>query len=722
MKLRTILWKEIWLRKARLVSGLLAITLGIAVIVGIRSFALVSERAVKIKLDNLGANILVLPQAASVNDYYTADIDAPTFPEEYVERVATSMLPGVDNLSPKLTRRLEVAGVSVILTGVLPASELAAKPIWQSAGLAGDELALACGVSPETKGGPSYVDERLQRKPIDTLAPEEVLVGSVVAERLGLTEGSTVVIQGREFRAARILPVTGTADNTPFSVTTTADAGGNWLSATPLSGTTPASITITANPTGLGAGTYYGTVTIQGPGNTQTISVDFVVADPTVLPVLETDARSLSFSVQEGAPSPQPRYLDVEPNYVLRTATASTESGGGWLSVDGGGAAPLFRVHANTIGLTADTYRGMVTVTAQGFVSAQVPVTLTVWKQAPVFFVSPSSLNFTVEYGGTAHLETVTVESQGVPVQFSVQRVTADGYPWLNGTALSDITPTTMPIAPTSTGVLPGTRHGSVTITGAGQSISIPITLTVTSNASMPPLIGAIVNAGSGIAGGVAPGEILAVHGVGIGSGQPAGLALDADGKVITSLSGARLLFDGIAAPLTYASVSQINAVVPYEVTGKDVTNIEVEYTGIRSRAWGVPVLAAAPAIFTLDYTGRGPAAVLNQDNSVNVPSNPAPRGSVIQIYGTGEGLTSPPSVTGTITQMDLKTPLLPVSVRIGGIDANLEYKGSAPDLVAGVIQVNAVVPYDVVPGPSVPIVLTVGGSRSPDGATIAVQ
>ena len=183
MRLRTILWKELWLRKSRMVSGLLAITLGIAIIVGIQSVASVSERAVAIKLDNLGANILVLPQAASVDDYYTADIDAPTFPEEYVERVATSMLPGVDNLSPKLTRRVKVGAVPVILTGILPANELASKPIWQSAGLDGAELAAACGVSPEVKKGPSYIDERLQRKAIDSLAPTEVLAGSVAAQR-----------------------------------------------------------------------------------------------------------------------------------------------------------------------------------------------------------------------------------------------------------------------------------------------------------------------------------------------------------------------------------------------------------------------------------------------------------------------------------------------------------------------------------------------------------
>jgi putative ABC transport system permease protein len=214
LRLRTILWKELLLRKSRMISGLLAITLGIAVIVGIQSVSDVSKRAVAIKLDNLGANILVLPQAASVDDYYTADIDAPTFPEDYVERLATSMLPGVDNLSPKLTRRVKVAGVPIILTGILPANELASKPIWQSAGLAGDELALTCGTSPEVnKKGRSYVDEKLQRKAIDTLAPTDVLVGSVAAERLRLSEGGTVLIEGRQFQVARVLPTTGTIDD-----------------------------------------------------------------------------------------------------------------------------------------------------------------------------------------------------------------------------------------------------------------------------------------------------------------------------------------------------------------------------------------------------------------------------------------------------------------------------------------------------------------------------
>jgi len=213
MKLRTIIWKELWLRKSQLVSALLAITLGIAVIVGIQSVSVVSEKAIKVKLDNLGANIMVLPQAASVDDYYSADIDAPTFPEEYVERLATSMLPGVDNLSPKLTRRIKVNDIPVILTGILPANELASKPIWQTAGLVGEGLNPACDPNNMANQDYGYKDEKLQRKAVDSLAVGDVLVGSVIAQRLDLSDGKSVVLEGKSFNIARILPETGTIDD-----------------------------------------------------------------------------------------------------------------------------------------------------------------------------------------------------------------------------------------------------------------------------------------------------------------------------------------------------------------------------------------------------------------------------------------------------------------------------------------------------------------------------
>ena len=213
MNIYSLVWQELWHRKSQLISGLLAITLGIGVIVGIRSVAVVSEKAVAVNLDNLGANILVLPQGASVDDYYTADIDAPTFPEDYVERIVTSTLPGLDNLSPKMTRRVKIGEYSIVLTGILPASEIASKPIWQTAGLIGNDLQATCALTNPLNQSQGFEDERLQRKSIDSLGLHDCLVGSAAAMRLGLSEGSKIKIKNSEFLVAKVLPETGIVDD-----------------------------------------------------------------------------------------------------------------------------------------------------------------------------------------------------------------------------------------------------------------------------------------------------------------------------------------------------------------------------------------------------------------------------------------------------------------------------------------------------------------------------
>ena len=92
---------------------------------------------------------------------------------------------------------------------------------------------------------------------------------------------------------------------------------------------------------------------------------------------------------------------------------------------------------------------------------------------------------------------------------------------------------------------------------------------------------------------------------------------------------------------------------------------------------------------------------------------NPAPRGSVVVLYGTGEGLTTGPNIAGQAAAAPYPQPLLPVSLSIAGVPAQLLYAGSAPG-TAGVLQVNAVVPGGFVqPGPAVAR-LTVGGVASP--------
>jgi len=66
--------------------------------------------------------------------------------------------------------------------------------------------------------------------------------------------------------------------------------------------------------------------------------------------------------------------------------------------------------------------------------------------------------------------------------------------------------------------------------------------------------------------------------------------------------------------------------------------------------------------------------------------------------------------------------PVAKVSVTIGGLPAQVQYAGAAPNLVSGMLQVNAVIPAGVGPG-NQQIVLTVGqNNNSAQNVTVAVQ
>ena len=78
--------------------------------------------------------------------------------------MVTSTLSGVDNLSPKLTRRMKIRGKDIVLTGILPGNEIASKPIWRTSGLVGAELQTSCAPANPANKSQGYEDEKLQRK------------------------------------------------------------------------------------------------------------------------------------------------------------------------------------------------------------------------------------------------------------------------------------------------------------------------------------------------------------------------------------------------------------------------------------------------------------------------------------------------------------------------------------------------------------------------------
>ncbi len=93
----------------------------------------------------------------------------------------------------------------------------------------------------------------------------------------------------------------------------------------------------------------------------------------------------------------------------------------------------------------------------------------------------------------------------------------------------------------------------------------------------------------------------------------------------------------------------------------------------------------------------------------------------MIAFYATGEGQTNPPGVDGKLAVAPLPQPVGAVNVTIGGKPAVIRYAGGAPGQVAGLMQINAVVPPDIAGVAPVPILLSIGGVSSQKNVTVAV-
>jgi hypothetical protein len=133
-----------------------------------------------------------------------------------------------------------------------------------------------------------------------------------------------------------------------------------------------------------------------------------------------------------------------------------------------------------------------------------------------------------------------------------------------------------------------------------------------------------VLNAAGLFSGPVAPGEIVTLLGAGIGPvspQQPSGSSTN------TILDETSILFDGTPALLLYAALNQVKAIAPFGIYGKASTQVRITQRGLTLAGLLFPVAEASPAIFTQDGSGVGQGAIVNQDQSLNSPSNPAIKG-----------------------------------------------------------------------------------------------
>jgi len=273
-------------------------------------------------------------------------------------------------------------------------------------------------------------------------------------------------------------------------------------------------------------------------------------------------------------------------------------------------------------------------------------------------------------------------------------------------------------------GRLPLTMSHVVCSDPDGQSVATTtvdgnILVTASSPDASPIAPEGVLNAASLRSGSIAPGEIITLIGSSIGPASP---AQNQGNSIGTTLGGTRLLLNEIASPMLYASSNQINAVVPYAVSGPSA-DLVIETAGQRLRGVTLPVASVTPAIFTLNSTGVGAGAILNEDYSVNAPSNPASRGSVVSIFATGAGQMNPPATDAQLgDSAALGKPVLPVLIAIQGNAVDPLYAGAVPGLISGLIQVNFRIPDSILPADAVPISIQIGSVGSPSGVTIAIK
>lgn len=214
MNLQTIVWKELRERPQAMATSLVAILLGVAALVAMRHVSVFSEREVTQQLSSLGANILVLPRSASLQDYYAADLNGQTIPEELAAKIMLAGLTGVEKLSLKLCIPAELHGRPVTLTGILPQSEFHAKAAWQAASLFSGNKHVGCkkanlGPKPESLTPESLASERT----IEQLLYHQVVVGADVATELQLKAKDSIELLGDKFDVLAVLPATGTVDD-----------------------------------------------------------------------------------------------------------------------------------------------------------------------------------------------------------------------------------------------------------------------------------------------------------------------------------------------------------------------------------------------------------------------------------------------------------------------------------------------------------------------------
>ena len=189
MKLHNISFNNLKRRKGKMIFLVLGLFIGIATIVTLMSITESMTHDIEDRLDQYGANIVMVPRSDNLNlsyggitmggvNYQTIEFDEEKIPE--IRTIENSKNLGL--VAPKVHGAAKVRGKDVLLMGVNFETEMQLKNWWQF------------------EGAPPA-------------APNELLIGSQTAVTYDLAVGDTLDIKGDDYTVTAILKPTGSSED-----------------------------------------------------------------------------------------------------------------------------------------------------------------------------------------------------------------------------------------------------------------------------------------------------------------------------------------------------------------------------------------------------------------------------------------------------------------------------------------------------------------------------
>ena len=530
---------------------------------------------------------------------------------------------------------------------------------------------------------------------------------------------------GGTIPAAQSIQITNSGGGTlNWSATTSA----TWLSVAAASGTAPSTLSVLVSPTGLGAGTYTGSVQISAAGASNSpVSVTVTLTVAPAQPVLAVSPQALTFNYTVGVTILAAQSIQVT-NSGGGTLNWSATTSATWLTVAAAsGTAPsTLSVLVSPTGLGAGTYTGSVQISAAGASNSpvSVAVTLTVAPAPPVLAVSPQALTFNSTVGGT------TPAAQGISITNTgggaLSWVASASAAWVGLSPASGTAPAMLSVSANPATLAAGSYSATVLITAAGATGSAAaVSVALVVQTPQPAITGVSVSGGGA---DIAQNAWVSIYGVNLAPANVgAGLTWSsapsfAFGEMPTQLQGVSVTVNGKPAYIYFISPAQVNVLTPLDSTTGPVT-VEVNNGITTSAAFTANLQAAAPGLLRFgdgihiaaehaDYILLGPASMSVPDYTFT----PATRGETILLFGDGFGLP----VTTLMAGSDVQLGALPTwpQVTIGGTAADVQWAGL---ISPGLYQINVVVPPNAASGDD-QVIATYAGASSPTGAMIPVS